>query len=110
MPGMSSERIGYVNPDRGFVRVKTGFSWPAFFFGGFWAIAKGLWLVALAMLALDGIIWFCSGYAAARQNDGLAAAGFVFQIAYWAIRGRRANGWWRAKLLRQGYKPTGSKK
>ncbi len=104
---MSSERVGYINPARGFVRVKTGFSWPAFFFGAMWAVAKGLWLIAIAMFALDALIWFCSGYAAARGNDGLAVAGLVFQIAYWVLRGRHANAWWRAKLVRQGYRPTG---
>jgi hypothetical protein len=105
---MSPERVGYANPERGFVRVKTGFSWPAFFFGGMWAVAKGLWLVALAMFALDALIWFGSGYAAARHNDGLAALGLVFQIAYWVVRGRRANAWWRAKLIKQGYRPAGT--
>ena len=106
---MSSERIGYVNPDRGFVRVKSGFSWPAFFFGGMWAVAKGLWLAALAMFALDAVIWFCSGYAQARGDGGLAIAGLVFQLGYWVLRGRHANGWWRAKLVRQGYRPAAAK-
>ena len=104
---MSSERIGYINPERGFVRVKTGFSWPAFFFGGIWAIVKGLWLVAVAMCALDALIWFSSGYAEARGDGGLAFAGLVSQIVYGVVRGRYANGWWRAKLLRQGYRATG---
>ena len=106
---MSSERVGYINPERGFVRVKTGFSWPAFFFGGLWAIVKGLWLVAAAMCVLDALIWFSGGYAEARGDGGLAFAGLLFQIAYWVVRGRYANGWWRAKLLRQGYRATGRK-
>ena len=104
---MASERIGYINLDRGFVRVKTGFSWPAFFFGGMWAIAKGLWLPALAMFALDALIWFCAGYAEARGEGGLTMASLVFQIGYWVLRGRHANAWWRARLVRRGYRPTG---
>jgi hypothetical protein len=107
---MASERIGYINPARGFVRVKTGFSWPAFFFGGMWAIAKGLWLPALAMFALDALIWFCSGYAEARGNGLLAVAGMALEIVYWMLRGRHANAWWRAKLVRQGYRPAGANK
>jgi hypothetical protein len=106
---MSAERIGYLNPDRGYFRVKTGFSWPAFFFGGLWAIAKGLWLVALGMLALDILIWFCSGFAEAKGNGLLAFVALALQIAYWVFRGREGNGWWRAKLLRQGYKPVDAK-
>jgi hypothetical protein len=104
---MSTERIGYLNPERGFARVKTGFSWPAFFFGSLWAVAKGLWLPALGMFALDAAIWFCSGFSEAHGYGPLALAGLVLQIVYWGLRGRYANGWWRAKLLRQGYKPIG---
>jgi hypothetical protein len=107
---MASERVGYINPDRGFVRVKTGFSWPAFFFGTLWAVAKGLWLVALAMLVLEAVVWFWSGYAEARGADGLALAGLVFQVAYRVLVGRHANAWWRAKLVRQGYRPTTAKR
>ena len=106
---MASERVGYINPERGFVRVKTGFSWPAFFFGGLWAVAKGLWLVALAMLVAETLIWFCSGYAEARGDGGVAIAGLLFQIGYRVVIGLYANAWWRAKLVRQGYRPTASR-
>ena len=107
---MASERVGYINPERGFVRVKTGFSWPAFFFGTLWAIAKGLWLVALAMLVPEAAIWFCSGYAEAHGAGALALAGLLFQVGYRIAWGRYGNTWWRAKLVRQGYRPTGSNK
>lgn len=107
---MASERVGYLNPDRGFVRVKTGFSWPAFFFGTLWAVAKGLWLVALVMLVPEAALWFCSGYAEARGDAGLAGLGLLFQIGYRLVYGRYANAWWRAKLVRQGYRPTGANK
>jgi len=30
----------------------------------------------------------------------------VAQVGYWVWRGRQANGWWRAKLLAQGYVAT----
>ena len=106
---MASERVGYTNPERGFVRVKTGFSWPAFFFGTLWAAAKGLWLVALAMLVPEALLWFCSGYAEARGYGGLALAGFLFQIAYRGVVGRYANAWWRARLVRRGYRSTAGK-
>jgi len=105
---MASQRIDYINPARGYVRVKTGFSWPAFFFGGLWAVAKGLWLAAFAMFVLDALIWFCSGYAQARGIGALALACLVLQIGYWVLRGRFGNAWWRAKLVRQGYRPKGS--
>jgi hypothetical protein len=101
-----AERIGYMNPDRGFARVKTGFSWPAFFFGGLWAAAKGLWLPFVAMCAADVLLWFASGFAQAQGNGLLALLALVAQVGYWVWRGRQANGWWRAKLLAQGYVAT----
>jgi hypothetical protein len=32
--------------------VKQGWSWPAFFFGVFWAFKKGLWQIGVAFLAV----------------------------------------------------------
>ncbi len=38
--------------------VKEGFCWPAFFFSVFWALWHRLWLVALALFALQaGLGW-----------------------------------------------------
>jgi len=34
------------------VLVKEGFCWPAFLFGPLWALARGLWGVALGLLVL----------------------------------------------------------
>jgi hypothetical protein len=103
---MSAERFGYFNPTRGYHRVKNGFSWPAFLFGASWACAKGLWLPMLAMLGMDSLIWFASGLAEARQDDGLALSTLVIVITYCVLRGRWANALWRAKLLREGYRTT----
>jgi hypothetical protein len=36
----------FKHPDKGFEAVKVGFSWPAFFFGILWMIAKKLWALA----------------------------------------------------------------
>ncbi len=49
-------RHGGLDPDRDVVLVKEGFSWPAFFFGVLWALARRLWLAALVLvLAFAGI-------------------------------------------------------
>ena len=45
---MSVSRLLYFHPKHGFVAVKQGFSWPAFFFGSLWALARrayGLFVV-----------------------------------------------------------------
>jgi len=42
-----------IDPDQALVLVKEGFSWPAFFFAGFWALWKRLWLVAAGLFAAE---------------------------------------------------------
>ena len=39
----------YSHPNKVPVAVKQGFSWPGFFFGGFWALLKGLWVHAIIL-------------------------------------------------------------
>lgn len=41
------------DPTADVVLIKEGFSWPAFFFAGVWALVNRLWLVALALIGLD---------------------------------------------------------
>jgi hypothetical protein len=83
------------------VLVREGFNWLAFFFSVFWALANGLWLVALAMAAgivvlaalptLAGVDWSIQAilllgyavYCGASGNDlrrqGLAARGYALR-------------------------------
>jgi hypothetical protein len=103
---MKAQRVGFFHPARGYVRVKTGFSWPAFFAGGLWACAKGLWWPMLAMFVVDALIWFAGGVGAARGDVTLALGTFSIEIAYFVVRGRLANGLWRAQLAREGWRPT----
>jgi hypothetical protein len=43
----------YRYPVRGYAAIKRGFSWPGFFFGIFWALAKRLWkVVGLLVLTI----------------------------------------------------------
>lgn len=46
-------RGGGLDPDRGVVLVKEGFSWPAFFFSLLWALWCRLWLVALGIFLIE---------------------------------------------------------
>ena len=101
---MRAPRICYLDPGRDYVRVKSGFSWPAFFFGWGWAAVKRMWGVAGLMLLVDGALWFGNGVAGARQDAMLMLLGFVLQIAWGIARGRYANAWRRAALARRGYR------
>lgn len=77
--------------------VKEGFCWPAFFFGALWALAKGLWLVALLLIA----VWL--GLTLALdwiKADALTAMAVWFAFAL--VVGFEGNDWWRHKLERRG--------
>lgn len=38
------------DPDRNLTLVKEGFNWPAFLFGGIWALWNRMWLVGAALV------------------------------------------------------------
>jgi len=43
----------YVSRTRGLQAIKSGWSWPAFFFGMFWALYKQLWLMAVIIFLVS---------------------------------------------------------
>ena len=63
-------------PEDSYVLVKEGFCWPALFFGPLWAIANGMWVIFLLLIAaFAGIavapdlfgggefpFWLCCGF------------------------------------------------
>jgi hypothetical protein len=63
--------------------VYGGFSWPAFFFGGFWYAVKGMWgmaiLAFLASMFTFGIAWlFIFPFLANRHyREHLASRGYT---------------------------------
>ena len=106
---VAAERIAYFHPEHGLVRVKTGFSWPAFFLGSLWGFAKHAWRATLIMMGVEVLLWFGNGFAGAYRNPLMLLACLAAQVAWAVTRGRRANGWWRARLLAQGYRAMGAK-
>jgi hypothetical protein len=101
---MAAPRTCYLDPGRDYVRVKTGFSWPAFFLGSLWAAVKRMWVVAALMLLVECTFWFGNSIAAASGNATLVLLGFILQIVYCVVRGRYGNAWRRAALARRGYR------
>lgn len=89
-------RRGGLDPDRGVVLVKEGFSWPAFFFSLAWALWCRLWLVALgiflAEVAVNAALATLGADPASQTavSLGLAAAlGFVGNdLKRWALSRR----------------------
>lgn len=80
----------YVHPQTGDMQaVKNGWSWPAFFLDGFWALYKNLPLPATIGLIVDFIL--------APFTSGLNLIGVSI------VFGLQGNGWVKEKLAKQGY-------
>ena len=91
---------GRLDPDP--VLVKEGFCWPAFFFGVLWALANGLWLVALLLAGAAAALILVLSLAGVDPLTATAA-----WLAFALIVGFDANDWRRAKLARQGLRFSG---
>ncbi|MDD9992048.1 MAG: DUF2628 domain-containing protein [Rhodospirillales bacterium] len=81
------------------VLVREGFNWLAFFFAPFWALAEGLWLAALPLIAsLAAII-------AVPLVLGLGPVlPVVLGLGYAVLAGMSANDLRRAGLAARGYR------
>lgn len=65
--------------DRDIAVVKEGFCWPAFLFGGFWALWRRHWLLALALFAVPALI------AGAGRLAGLGPAAQAVLGGAWSV-------------------------
>ena len=83
--------------------VNAGFSWPAFFLGPLWAVAKRRWWWLLPMLCLDLALSAGSELATGHEFDATLLLVAGAQLAYLMARGWYGNRWLEASLLRQGY-------
>ena len=81
--------------------LREGFNWWAFLFGGLWALAGRMWLLALALLALHGA---AVGLELAGVNEEVAMV-VTLAVSVWI--GCSANDWRRAHLARKGWKSAG---
>ena len=99
----------FKHPQLGFEAAKSGFSWPALFFGGgIWLLVKKMWTHAALWF---GIYWLRLTFSAyvpkairAKQNPIL---GYTLMIAYtvfYLLPAFRGNRWRDNKLIRNGYK------
>ena len=81
------------------VLVREGFNWLAFFFAPFWALAEGLWLAAvplIAVLAAIVVVPLVLGL------EPLLPA--VLGLGYAVLSGMSANDLRRAGLAKRGYR------
>lgn len=98
----------YFHPKKGYVFVKQGFSWPAFFFGALWALVRKMWLPTFAvMVILEIMLWFLSGYGEAQRIVWLELLGAVITLLYAFLRGKYGNRLLEASLLSRGFEDHG---
>ena len=81
--------------------VKQGWSWPAFFFGSFWAMAKKMWGIGIGVLI--GFLVF--GMIVAVMGGGSGGEGLINFIALVAniIFGVKGNSWREKNLASRGF-------
>jgi hypothetical protein len=91
-------RRGGLDPDRGVVLVKEGFSWPAFFFSLIWALWCRMWLVALGIFLIE---LAANGMLAVLGADPPTQAALSLGLA--AVLGVVGNDLKRWTLARRGY-------
>lgn len=91
-------RPGSWLPDDGAVLVKEGFSWPAFLFGPVWALARGLWLVAAALLAAGAALG-----AALELSGADSPARAAIVVGFQVLVGFTAMDFQRWSLARRGF-------
>ena len=84
--------------DADLVFVKDGFSWPAFFFTGIWALWHRLWLFALIVFASGFAVGFASDF---LDLDPLTDA--AVGLAWAVLVGYEANDARRRALARRDF-------
>ena len=95
--------VPFRHPTKGKIEVPLGFSWPAFFLGPIWAIAKRLWLVCSALILAGLPITFLDMYADDRKNIALTCLTLVLTLVYMYVCGKFGNAWWRWTIGRHGF-------
>lgn len=76
--------------DRGLVLVKEGFSWPAFFLTGLWALWHRMWLWAVVIIAANVALSFAlSRLTNEAAIQSIASFGFAVIIGFIANDLRR---------------------
>ena len=81
------------------VFVREGFNWLAFFFAPFWALAEGLWLAAVPLIAVLAAI---IAVPAALGLEPLLPV--VLGLGYGVLAGMSGNDLRRAGLAARGYR------
>lgn len=85
----------YHHPTKGYVVIKEGFSWPAFFFWWIWAFVKQMWGLSIVMFIfaiLIGAAW------------AAPPVGIILTLIFSIIVGSKGNQDYKKVIESRGYK------
>lgn len=91
----------FAQPQGKYEAVKQGWSWPAFFFGFFWAMFKKLWAIGFGVLFAFFVLGFVIGVSGA-ESGGDALINICSLVAA-IIFGINGNKWRESHLPTRGY-------
>ena len=89
-------------PEKAFLLVKEGFSWPGAVLTVFWMLWHRMWLAAALVLAVEILLEFLLILLGANEIARVAC-----QLGLFAFVGFAANDWRRAKLFKLSYRDAG---
>lgn len=83
--------------------VKKGFSWPALFFGAWWAMWHDMWLLFAILFTLTYGIRITEFSIGDELTPGIALILFLVSIVAWLIPAFMGNKWRVHSFSKQGY-------
>ena len=92
----------FTAPDRAPEVVRDGFSIGAFLFTGIWALWQGMWVRAIFLFVLGGVL---AGMAAFFGLDVFGQS--LVSLAFMAWVGMEANDWHRGYYAKRGWREAG---
>jgi hypothetical protein len=99
----------YQTPKGKSLRVKHGFSWPAFLFGPMWALVNGAWrLFALLLMSFLVLVFIDEKFAKNSGSIAVLLLMFLAYLAYMIVCGKTGNSWLRGLYEQRGYKRVGT--
>lgn len=96
----------FTHPDGRTETVKQGWSWPAFFFGPFWALAKRMTFIGLAALfCILAVNWLVGALGLGADE---ATVAYLISTCAGLILGASGNAWREKHLSARGFVPAPS--
>jgi len=91
----------YQHPSGTIEAVKQGWSWPAFFFGFVWAMAKKMWKLSIGVVLAILVIGFITGIAATEEMGEaiMNGLGMTANLMF----GVHGNSWREESLTARGF-------